>query len=114
MGYTISVVSLKGGVGKSTIARSIGVSYAAHDWRVKVCDLDYQQSTSYRWQQRRLEHDLQPTISVETFKTVERALSDRDYDLHIVGGAPHASSETKSAALESGLVMTPTDLPWMT
>ena len=54
MGIVIGVVSQKGGVGKSTIARMIAREFAAQDWRVKIGDLDISQATSFKWRSRRL------------------------------------------------------------
>jgi ABC-type transport system involved in cytochrome bd biosynthesis fused ATPase/permease subunit len=49
MALIIGVVSQKGGVGKSTIARLIARELAAQDWEVKIADLDISQATSYHW-----------------------------------------------------------------
>jgi Mrp family chromosome partitioning ATPase len=49
----IGVVSQKGGVGKSTLARLIAREYAQAGWRVKIADLDIQQCTAFSWQARR-------------------------------------------------------------
>ena len=40
MALIIGVVSQKGGMGKSTIARLIARELAAQDWEVKIGDLD--------------------------------------------------------------------------
>ncbi|MBA3922086.1 MAG: ParA family protein, partial [Nostocaceae cyanobacterium] len=53
MTLQIGVVSQKGGVGKSTIARLLAREYAAAGWDVKIADLDIAQATSTNWKQRR-------------------------------------------------------------
>lgn len=109
MGYKIGVVSQKGGVGKSTLARALAVAYANADWLVKIADLDHSQSTSYQWQQRRIANNIQPEISVEIFGSINHALKQADhFDLYVFDGAPHATSDTLAIAKESDLVLIPT------
>ena len=62
MSVVIAVVSQKGGVGKSTLARLIAREYAAAKWNVKIADLDIGQGTSFNWQSRRLQHDIKRII----------------------------------------------------
>ena len=69
----LGIVSQKGGVGKSTLARLIAKEFATAGWRVKIAALDIAQGTSFNWQARRLQHALEPTIPVERFGTVEQA-----------------------------------------
>ena len=61
MAIKIGVVSQKGGVGKSTLARMIACEYAEAGWEVKIADMDLKQSTSYDWQQDRLAKGTEPT-----------------------------------------------------
>lgn len=111
MGLLIGVVSQKGGVGKSTIARAIATTYAAADWNVKVADLDINQSTSFTWLQRRLAREVSPVVAVETFGTVAQALRISDaYDLMVMDGAPHASKATAEIGRRADLVVLPTGL----
>lgn len=111
MGYIIGVVSQKGGVGKSTVARAIATTYAAADWNVKIGDLDINQSTSFTWLQRRLSRGIEPVVAVETFGTVGQALRVADaYDLMVLDGAPHATRATAEIGRKSHLVVLPTGL----
>lgn len=111
MGYKIGVVSQKGGVGKSTIARGIAAAYAKADWNVKIADLDINQSTSFAWQQRRLQSGIEPTVGVEVFGTVTQALKVADqYDLMVFDGAPTAAKSTVEIAQAADLVVLPTGL----
>ena len=52
MTVLVGVISQKGGVGKSTLARLIAREYAAAGWDVKIADLDISQGTSTDWKQR--------------------------------------------------------------
>ena len=74
MALVIGVVSQKGGVGKSTCARLIAREYAHAGWDVKIADLDVSQGTSFDWHVRRLQQQLEPSVAVERFGTVEQAL----------------------------------------
>ncbi len=109
MGNIIAVAAQKGGVGKSTIARALGTCYSLNDWDTKIGDLDISQSTTYNWQRRRLEENIQPVISVECFGTVSQALKKADnYDMFIFDGAPHATKATLEMSKVSDLVVIPT------
>ncbi len=111
MAIIISVISQKGGVGKSTVARMVAREFAANGWAVKVADLDISQSTSFKWRSRRLQGGLEPDVPVEMFGSVKKALEDGGhYDLLIIDGAPHATEATKEAAKASDLVIIPTGL----
>ncbi|MBI1930664.1 ParA family protein [Candidatus Poribacteria bacterium] len=78
MALRIGVVSQKGGVGKSTLARLIACEYARAQWRVKIASLDLSQGTSYNWQSRRLQQGIHPEIAVEQFATIDQALRVAD------------------------------------
>lgn len=109
MGYKIGVVSQKGGVGKSTIARALATAYSLHEWEVKIADLDVSQSTSYQWQKRRLSSDIEPVVSVECFGSVAQAIKQSDnYDIFIFDGAPHATKATLEISKVSDLILIPT------
>ena len=95
MAFIIGVVSQKGGVGKSTIARLIAREMAAQEWQVKIADLDVSQATTYDWRSRRLDQALKIAAH---------------YDLLVLDGAPHATQATKQIADASDLVIIPTGL----
>jgi len=105
----IGVVSQKGGVGKSTIARMLAREYANAGWRVKIADMDISQSTSFNWNSRRLQNEVEPTISVEQFGQVDRVLKNAEnFDLIVFDGAPSSSSHTLDIAKISDLIVIPT------
>ncbi|WP_075882042.1 ParA family protein [Vreelandella massiliensis] len=111
MGYVVGVISQKGGVGKSTLARAVATTYAAAGWNVKVADLDINQATSFSWLQRRLAREVEPVVAVETFGTVGQALKLADaYDLMVMDGAPHATRATVEIAKRAHLTVLPTGL----
>src|SRR3954467_14899640 len=111
MGIVTGVVSQKGGVGKSTIARLVAREFAAQDWRVKIGDLDISQATSFKWRTRRLQNAIEPDVPIEQFGRVDQALKVADqYDLLILDGSPHATVATEQIARASDLVIIPTGL----
>ncbi len=111
MAIFIGMVSQKGGVGKSTLARLLAREYAKAGWSVKIADLDVSQGTSFHWQTRRLQNSLEPVIPVERFGTVDQALRIAPhYDLVILDGPPHSTAGTLKIAEASELVVLPSGL----
>jgi len=107
----VGMVSQKGGVGKSTLARLVAREYALAGWTVKIADLDVSQGTSFNWQSRRLQAGIEPVIAVERFGTVEQALKiGEHYDLVILDGPPHSTAGTLKIAEASLLTVLPTGL----
>jgi chromosome partitioning protein len=107
----IGVVSQKGGVGKSTIARLIAREYALAGWDVKIADLDISQGTATDWKKRREENSTTPEIAVEPFRTVAQALKHANvHDLMVLDGAPHSMQGTLEIARASDLAILPTGL----
>ncbi|RZI45435.1 ParA family protein [Candidatus Finniella inopinata] len=111
MTLIIGMVSQKGGVGKSTLARLVAREYAQAGWQVKIADLDISQGTSTDWKQRREQSKIDPEIAVEPFRTVMQAMKVISiYDLLIFDGPPHSMSGTLEIAKTSHLMVLPTGL----
>lgn len=105
----ISLISQKGGVGKSALARLLAVEIAKAGWAVKIADLDPAQGTSTKWKARRDVAGFQPDVAVEKFRTVDRALKEAErYDLMILDGPAHAEKGGRTMAQASDLVILPT------
>lgn len=105
----ISLVSQKGGVGKSALARLLAVEIAKAGWNAKIADLDPAQGTSTKWKARRDLAGFQPDVAVEKFRTIDRALKEADrYDLLILDGPAHAEQGGRTMAKASNLVLMPT------
>ncbi len=105
----LSLISQKGGVGKSAMARLLGVEFAKAGWSVKIADLDPAQGTSTKWKARRDQLRIEPDVAVEKFRTVERALKEAEgFDLMILDGPAHAEKGGLSMARASDLVLLPT------
>ena len=111
MAALIGLVSQKGGVGKSTLARLFAREYAAAGWQVKIADLDISQGTSTDWKQRRERGAIKPDIAVEPFGTVAQALKVTQlYDLVVFDGPPHSMAGTLEIAEVSDAIILPTGL----
>ena len=105
----IGLVSQKGGVGKSTLARLLAREYANAGWRTKIADMDVSQGTCCEWARVRMQSSIAPEIAAEQFPRVDRALAQADqYDLIIFDGAPHSTRDTLAIAKVSDLVLLPT------
>ena len=109
MTLVIGVISQKGGVGKSTLARLIACQYAANEWSVKIADMDLSQGTSTGWNRRRMQNSISPVVAVEQFMTVADATkSAKNHDLLVFDGAPHSTRMTLEIAKVSDIVVIPT------
>jgi chromosome partitioning protein len=104
----IAVVSQKGGVGKSALARTLASEFTKAGWSTLLADCDHAQSSSLRWSEKRASNGHQE-VSCRVFRQVSDAIkTEPDYDLVIIDGAPHASRGTQQAASASTLTVIPT------
>lgn len=109
MTYIVGMVSQKGGVGKSTLARMMARELTVGGFLTKIADLDTQQQTCTNWAGRRAENGVTPEIQVQSFARVKSALEDADrFDALILDGKPNASDQTIEIAKASDLVVIPT------
>lgn len=105
----VSLISQKGGVGKSAIARLVAVEYVKAGWSVKVGDLDPGQGSTTQWKGRRDQNGIKPEIPCEKYATVERAISEAErYDLMVLDGPAFAERGGLTMARASDLVIMPT------
>jgi len=119
----ISIMNLKGGVGKSTISQNIAVWLAHQGYKVCICDTDNEQKSSMKWSGQR-EEDL-PSIPVfgvtdadskevfteeqgKAFAKNVKALKN-DYDHIILDGTPILSELASWMVLISDIILCPTD-----
>ena len=109
MTYIIGMVSQKGGVGRSTLARMMAREFVAGGLATKIADLDTQQQTCTHWAGRRAENGVLPELQVQSFAAVKTALEDAPrFDAMILDGKPNASEQTVEIAQASDLVVIPT------
>ena len=109
MAYIIGMVSQKGGVGKSTLARLMAREFVQGGLNTKICDLDTQQQTCTYWGGRRAELGVVPELQVQSFASVRSAVGEAQrFDALILDGKPHASDQTFEVAKVAHLVLIPT------
>ena len=105
----ISLISQKGGVGKSALCRLLAVEFIRAGWTAKIADLDTAQGTATKWKMRRDRASLQPEVPVEKFATVERAIREAErFDLMLLDGPAHAERGGRDMARAADLVIMPT------
>lgn len=106
----ISVVSQKGGVGKSSISRTLAVEFTRAGWDVLLADIDDSQATASRWaEKRRNAAGIVPQIQTAVYPMAALAIeASREHQLTVIDGAPHATRGTADAAAASDLVIIPT------
>lgn len=106
----VAVVSQKGGVGKSSLSRTLAVEFTRAGWRVLLADIDSSQITSNRWaEKRRNAAGIVPQIETAVYPMATLAIeAAENYDLTIIDGAPHATQGTADAAAAANLVVIPT------
>lgn len=105
----ISVTSLKGGVGKSTIAQNLAVCLSHTGYKVCIVDADTNQS-SLRWSSFR-EDDLPgvPVYGIPDGKMLSsnvKHLND-DYDIVVIDGTPSLSKVTSKILLLGDIIIVP-------
>lgn len=109
MTYIIGMVSQKGGVGKSTLARMMAREFVSGGLSTKIADLDTQQQTCTNWAGRRAENAVEPEIQVQSFASIKSAVEEANrFDALILDGKPNASDQTVEIAKASHLVVIPT------
>lgn len=106
----VAVVSQKGGVGKSSLSRTLAVEFTRAEWKVLLADIDTSQITSNRWaEKRRNASGIFPQIETAVYPMAALAIeASKNYDLIIIDGAPHATQGTADAAASADLVVIPT------
>ncbi|MCY4314681.1 MAG: ParA family protein [Roseovarius sp.] len=105
----MGMVSQKGGVGKSTLARMMAREFVAGGLSTKIADLDTQQQTCTHWAGRRAENGVTPELQVQSFASVKTALEDAPrFDAIILDGKPNASEQTTNIAKATDLAVIPT------
>lgn len=105
----ISVTSLKGGVGKSTVSQNLAVCFAHAGYKVCIFDVDTNQSAIH-WSG--LRPDEAPSIPVfgqpdgiELSKNVK--VISRDYEIVIIDGTPSLNKVTSKIILLADLLLIP-------
>lgn len=109
MPVVVAFLSQKGGVGKSTLARSLAVAAERMGLRTLIADLDPQQRTVMRWLKTRTDLKLKPALRIEAFESAHDALqAAQGVDLVILDLPGHVNDEAGLVVRNADLVVQPT------
>ena len=103
----ISLISQKGGSGKSTLSIHLAAEAARSGKKALLIDLD-PQGNAARWAGRR--GDLPPDVSAESPAAIETLIEDAEregYDLLVFGTAPNADRTALRAAKAADIILIP-------
>ncbi|MCE8162794.1 MAG: ParA family protein [Candidatus Moeniiplasma glomeromycotorum] len=103
----ISILSQKGGGGKSTLARCLAVELTKQKQKTLLIDLDIQQKTSWEWSERRKRKRVRPLINCQYYPFFDEKLTKSPYDYLIIDGPAKISKESLLIAKHSDLVIQP-------
>lgn len=107
----VSFLSQKGGVGKSTLARSTAVEFVKNGWDVHVADMDTTQQSTVNWADRRDAVGIEPTVDAAMYRNPQSALrSVSRCDLLVIDGTPYATQDTVELAKSSDMIVIPTGI----
>lgn len=107
----ISVISQKGGVGKSTICFMLAREYILSKWSVLISDMDIKQTSCIKYNQWRNDNGIKPELFVMQATDVKRIQKVSDpYDLVIFDTPPHSTKTTLEVSKISSLCILPTQL----
>lgn len=112
MPFVVTLGSQKGGVGKSTIARTLAIYLTQKGYKVKIADMDLDQLTVLDWYRRRLQNNIQPLIgSVEPHNNVGKAIeSSADFDFLILDTAGKVLGEALALSKVSHITLQPSNV----
>ena len=108
----IAVTNLKGGVGKSTLARNIAVYFARQGEKACIIDTDIEQRTTCDWRNRR-DGEADPQVDVFPMSSVDGLVNDvkthqgNGYRVIILDGVPQLEKVTTKMILLSNFLIIP-------
>jgi chromosome partitioning protein len=107
----IAVIAGKGGVTKSTIARSLVVEFTQAEWNAKLFDMDIDQGTSIDWNKQRMLNGISPDVEVQGIGTnaqLKKHIESGIWDVVISDAPAYASKTTIEIASIVDLLILPT------
>jgi chromosome partitioning protein len=104
--HCLSLVSQKGGAGKTTLAVHLAVAAHAAGLQSAIVDLD-QQASACKWYERRQNPPQAAIATAEMLDSVKRTAEAVGVDLLILDSAPHADRPAMLACRASDFVLIP-------
>lgn len=105
--HTISLVSQKGGVGKSTLSIHLAVAFAHAGYNTCLLDLDPQSSVAEWGDARELANPFVKSVNAARLSKEIDGLAQEGADVVILDTAPHAETAAMDAIRISDLVLVP-------
>ena len=105
----IAVTNLKGGVGKTTIATNIAVSFALRKYDVCIVDTDLGQQSSMEWSGNRDEKRVRVPVFGVSIKQLNKEVEDlhKRFDIVVIDGTPQLSELADRTILASDYLLIP-------
>ena len=113
----IAFLGQKGGIGKSTYARTFAVvssetksiDWLKKDRKILLVDLNFQQRTVWKWYERRIDNEIETKFDIKVAKSYKEVLPTiNNYDLVIFDLAGGTNSETLEISQIVDLIVQPT------
>ncbi|EMD0638894.1 ParA family protein [Salmonella enterica] len=107
MTKTLSFLSGKGGVTKTTIARAICVAYTNAGWKTGVIDQDSGQNSMFKWNGRRKHFGHTPELEIRSgsLHDARKMIAANQHHLVLIDGAAYGSRDTVEAAKLSDMIV---------
>jgi len=107
----IAVTNLKGGVGKSTIARNLAAYFIRQGIKTCIIDTDLEQRTTCDWQERRDNSEVRipvfPMTTVQALPKDVETHSGDGYQIIIIDGVPQMDQVATRTMLISDILLIP-------
>jgi chromosome partitioning protein len=107
----IAVTNLKGGVGKSTIARNLAAYFIKQGVKTCIIDTDLEQRTTCDWQERRDEDAVRiPVFPMTTVQALPKDVETHEtdgYKMIIIDGVPQMDQVATRTMLISDILLIP-------